>query len=154
MGSWVQSSGCHVIRHEDEQQDAQKPVTQDAALEERLDFVDHKARQLRRANVRRFGAADVAVQLAAKDVLARELFLFGLGDLPILEGVRKDGLKRGESLVFGMKDGNGTITVGAATAPIPDAIDTARAFLEMSFVGAILDQVGATKLFPAPEMGA
>jgi hypothetical protein len=77
--------------------------------------------------------------LVPKDVLRRELFLFGMDGLPALSGIMKNGLRSGEAVVFGMKDGKGTITAGQVTEPIPDATDKARAFLEFCFLGAILE---------------
>lgn len=77
--------------------------------------------------------------LIPQDVLQRELFLCGLDGLTVLDGLKRDSLKKGESLVFGMKDGKSMVTFGKDSQELPNAADVARAFLEFSFVGAILE---------------
>lgn len=74
-----------------------------------------------------------------KDVLRRELFVLGLEDLSIVQRVGRDGLKKGESLLFQMKDGKGTLSFGKDSQELPDAVDRARTFLEYCFLGAILE---------------
>jgi len=76
--------------------------------------------------------------LLPKSVVQREMVLAGLQDLPSLQGVRENGLKKGESLVFVMKDGKGMVGVNQATTEVPGALDMARSFMEFSFIGSIL----------------
>jgi hypothetical protein len=98
------------------------------------------------------GAWDVRLtslsSLLPKDVLVRELFLFGLDDLSVLEGIKKDGLAPGAPIVFGMNAGEGSVQVGAASQKIPGAVDKARAFLEFSFLGAILEHQAELVVVP------
>jgi hypothetical protein len=81
-----------------------------------------------------------------KDVVARDLFLVGLDGVALLDGVRKAGLKKGETLTFRMQGGKGTLSVGGASVELPSAVDVARAFLEFSFIGAILARQAAGAL--------
>jgi hypothetical protein len=76
--------------------------------------------------------------LLPKDVLRRDLFLFGVDQLPVVAEIEKNGLKKGQTLVFAMHDGQGSLGVGQKVDPLPDAVDVARAYLEFSFIGGIL----------------
>jgi hypothetical protein len=78
-------------------------------------------------------------RLIPKDVIRRDLFLYGLEDLPLLDEVKKKGLAKGKTLTFALHNGQGTLTYNGASAPLPRAADSARAFLELSFLGAILE---------------
>ncbi len=76
--------------------------------------------------------------LLPKEDFARDLFLIGLDRLPLLEGVMRNGLKKGETLGFRLRDGKGTIRLGNNSQEIPDAAGVSRAYLEFNFLGAIL----------------
>ncbi len=77
--------------------------------------------------------------LVPKDVVRRELFLYGLEAVPALKPIMEDGLRKGQSLVFSMKQGKANAALDDTSAPIEGGVDVARAFLEQSFIGAILE---------------
>lgn len=76
--------------------------------------------------------------LLPKDVFRRDLFLYGLEGNPVLAKAEKDGLEKGQTLTLAMHAGKGTLVLGDAAAELPDAVDSARGFLEMSFLGSII----------------
>lgn len=71
-------------------------------------------------------------------VLKRDLFLFGIEDIPLLAPVRERGLEMGETLAFRFSKGEGEIALGSRTAPLPSALDVARAYLEFHTLGGLL----------------
>ncbi|MHB1843333.1 MAG: hypothetical protein ACYCWW_00680 [Deltaproteobacteria bacterium] len=87
--------------------------------------------------------------LLPKDILKRELFLYGLDGIPGIAEVQRNGLTKGESLAITFQQGRGTLTIGAATRPLPEALEVARAFLEFSFIGAILEHQAEQQLATA-----
>jgi hypothetical protein len=70
----------------------------------------------------------------------RQMFLFGLDDLGILDPLKRRGLLRGETLVVGLDEGAGFVEFDGARAEIADPADVARAYLEFHFVGGVLSQ--------------
>jgi hypothetical protein len=70
----------------------------------------------------------------------RDLFLFGLDDLGILDPLKRRGLLHGEALVVGLDDGVGFVEFDGARAEIANPADVARAYLEFHFVGGVLSQ--------------
>jgi hypothetical protein len=72
------------------------------------------------------------------EVVKRDLFLFGLDHLPLLDGVKARGLRKGESLQFGFDGGRGEVVLGDQRAPLPGALDVARAYLEFHMLGGLL----------------
>jgi hypothetical protein len=87
------------------------------------------------------------------EVVKRDLFLFGLDDLPLLDGVRAHGLRKGQSLQFGFECGRGEVVLGEQRAPLPGALDVARAYLEFHMLGGLLcEQVEAERRVPAPAV--
>jgi hypothetical protein len=76
--------------------------------------------------------------LLSQSTLRRDLFLLGLDRLPVVAEGMKRGLKKGETLSFAFRAGQGTVSWGKASQPLPDALDVARAFLEFNFLGAVL----------------
>lgn len=72
------------------------------------------------------------------EVVKRDLFLFGLDDLPLLDGVKAHGLRKGESLQFGVEGGRGEVALGHERAALPGALDVARAYLEFHMLGGLL----------------
>ena len=72
------------------------------------------------------------------EVVKRDLFLFGLDDLPLLDGVKAHGLRKGESLQFGFEGGHGEVVLGQERAALPGALDVARAYLEFHMLGGLL----------------
>ncbi|MBK9035396.1 MAG: hypothetical protein IPL61_29765 [Myxococcales bacterium] len=72
------------------------------------------------------------------DVIKRDLMLFGLEDEPLLAPIKARGLARGQKLAFRFDDGVGSIRVDATSAPMPAALDVARAYLEYHMLGGLL----------------
>lgn len=77
-------------------------------------------------------------RLLPEETFRRDLFLLGLDKLPMLERLRKKGLKKGESLVFTFRKGKGTIRYRGQTKQINNAPDLVRTYLEFNFLGSIL----------------
>lgn len=75
---------------------------------------------------------------SAKEHLARAIFVLGLDGVPLLGRMGAEGLGKGETLAFRLEDGRGTVSLGGVEAELPNALDVARAFLELDFLGAIL----------------
>ena len=86
-----------------------------------------------------------------KEVLARDLFLYGIEDLPMLQAVKRDGISKGESLVFSVHGSKGRLSYKGQSAELPRAADSARAFLEFSFLGAVLEHQAERTLAAAPS---
>jgi hypothetical protein len=70
----------------------------------------------------------------------RDLFLFGIEGLDAVQEISKRGLLRGETLVVGIRDGKGFISVGDERSEIPNPAEVARAYLEFHFVGGVVAQ--------------
>jgi hypothetical protein len=70
----------------------------------------------------------------------RELFLFGIEGLDAVQEISKRGLLRGETLVVGIRDGKGFVSVGNERSEIPNPAEVARAYLEFHFVGGVVAQ--------------
>ena len=72
------------------------------------------------------------------EVVKRDLFLFGLEDIPLLQPVRARGLRTGQALAFRLSPGGGELALDGATAPLPGAHEVARAYLEFHMLGGLL----------------
>jgi hypothetical protein len=72
------------------------------------------------------------------DEFNRDLFLFGLDSIAFLQPLTTRGLRRGESLAIGFRDGKGFVQLGHQRGEIANAADVARAYLEFHFVGGIV----------------
>lgn len=72
------------------------------------------------------------------EVVQRDLFLFGLDELPLLREVRARGLRKGQTLAFRLRQGSGEVALDDATAPLPGAHDVARAYIEFHMLGGLL----------------
>lgn len=91
--------------------------------------------------------------LLSQETLRRDLFLLGLDGLPVVTVGLKHGLAKGESLAFQFRAGHGRVMWGAASQDFDGALDVARAFLELNFLGALLAQqvaASAAEAAPAP----
>lgn len=77
-------------------------------------------------------------RLLPSDSFRRPLFLIGLAGVPILERLERDGLAKGETFVFGMRGGKGTVRFGGKVAEVAHAADIARAYVEFDFLGSIV----------------
>lgn len=69
------------------------------------------------------------------DLVARDLVLFGVPDLPLLADLRAGRLRRGQTLAF---RSDGLVRVDDAVAPLPGALDLAREYLELHMLGGIM----------------
>jgi len=78
-----------------------------------------------------------AVTPILKSEFERDLFLFGLDGVPLLEPLKRQGLRRGEALVVGLRDGKGYVRYAGRTAEIERPADVARAYLEFHFIGGL-----------------
>jgi hypothetical protein len=78
------------------------------------------------------------------ELVQRDLVLFELADVPLLAPIAKGGLRAGQTLGFRTTAGVGEVRLDAATAPLPGALDAARAYLEFHMLGAIISEAVAT----------
>jgi hypothetical protein len=69
------------------------------------------------------------------ELVARDLVLFGVPDLPLLADLRAGRLRRGQTLAF---RSDGLVRVDDATAALPRALDLAREYLELHMLGGIV----------------
>ncbi|HEY4243259.1 MAG TPA: hypothetical protein VGM88_25780 [Kofleriaceae bacterium] len=69
------------------------------------------------------------------ELVARDLVLFGFADVPLLAGLRDGTLRRGQTLAFRT---TGEVRLDDATAPLPGALDVARAYLEFHMLGGMI----------------
>ena len=73
-----------------------------------------------------------------RDKVARDIFLLGLDDLPMLQKTIREGLLDGETLAFSFSHGKGEIKLGRKRAEVDDAAEIVRRYLEFDFLGAIV----------------
>jgi hypothetical protein len=73
-------------------------------------------------------------------VVKRDLFLFGLDEVPLLARVRERGLARGETMWFRFEPGRGTVGLDERSTDLPNAVDVARAYLEFHMLGGLLSE--------------
>nr|MBA3391730.1 hypothetical protein [Deltaproteobacteria bacterium] len=69
------------------------------------------------------------------ELVARDLVLFGVPDLPLLADLRAGRLRRGQTLAF---RSDGLVRVDDAVAALPGALDLAREYLELHMLGGIV----------------
>jgi hypothetical protein len=79
-----------------------------------------------------------------KSEFDRDLFLFGLDDVELLAPLKTRGLRRGETLVIGYRDGKGFVALDDRRADIAHPDDVARAYLEYHLLGGIIARQIAT----------
>jgi len=72
------------------------------------------------------------------EVVQRDLFLYGLDEIPLLREVRDRGLKKGQTLAFRLAKTGGEIALDGRSAPLPAAHDVARAYIEFHMLGGLL----------------
>jgi hypothetical protein len=72
------------------------------------------------------------------EVVQRDLFLYGIDELPLLREVRARGLKKGQTLAFRFARGGGEIALDGETVPLPGALDVARAYIEFHMLGGLI----------------
>ncbi|AUX38995.1 uncharacterized protein SOCE26_003770 [Sorangium cellulosum] len=94
------------------------------------------------AEMLREGAWELSLTALSKrwldEVIARDLFVFGLEGVSILGRVRERGLEVGETLSFRFERGGGSVVLGEAREELPGATDVARAYLEFHLLGGLL----------------
>jgi hypothetical protein len=83
--------------------------------------------------------------LAARIAPARSLSLRARGSAAARRR-EEERLAKGKAVVFSMRGGKGRVSYGADSVDLPNAVDHARAFLEFSFLGAILQHRAALAL--------
>jgi hypothetical protein len=72
------------------------------------------------------------------EVVKRDLFLYGLEEVPLLRDVRARGLRKGQTLAFRFSKGSGELALDGETAPLPGALDVARAYIEFHMLGGLI----------------
>lgn len=71
-------------------------------------------------------------------IVQRELVLLGVPDLPVLAAVRRGELRAHQTLGFRTVAGHGEFRLDEARAPLPGALDIARAYIEFHMLGALI----------------
>jgi len=79
------------------------------------------------------------------EVVRRDLFLYGLEDIPLLREVRERGLRKGQTLAFRFSKGSGEISLDGDSAPLPGALDVARAYIEFHMLGGLIAESAEAK---------
>lgn len=69
------------------------------------------------------------------DIVARDLRLFGLADVPLLAELAAGRLRKGQTLAFRTTD---EVRLDDRTAALPDARDLARTYIEFHMLGGIV----------------
>ena len=72
------------------------------------------------------------------DVVKRDMFLFGLDKIPLLKDVVVHGLRKGQTLAFRLRKGEGEVVLDGVAAPLPGAHDVARSYIEFHMLGGLL----------------
>lgn len=72
------------------------------------------------------------------EVVMRDLFLYGLDELPLLAEVKKRGLKKHQTLSFQFSKGQGSAALDGTSVPLPNALDVARAYMEFHMLGGLI----------------
>ncbi len=89
------------------------------------------------------------------EVVQRDLFLYGIDELPLLAEVRQRGLLKGQTLAFRFDSTGGTVALDDKTTSLPGALDVARAYIEFHMLGGLLaENAEARARPPAHPKGA
>jgi hypothetical protein len=72
------------------------------------------------------------------EVVQRDLFLYGLDEVPLLRDVRARGLKKGQALAFRFARGHGEVALDGEATALPGALDIARAYIEFHMLGGLI----------------
>jgi hypothetical protein len=75
----------------------------------------------------------------------RDLVLFELDRVPLLHDVRARGLRAGQTLGFRCAGGRGEVVLDGAVAPLPAALDVARAYLEFHMLGGMIAEAATRR---------
>lgn len=73
-----------------------------------------------------------------REVVRREMFLYGLEALPALQPLLREGLRKNDSLVIGAAKGKGYVRFHGKTVPFAQAREAVRRYLQQSFIGMVL----------------
>jgi hypothetical protein len=79
------------------------------------------------------------------EVVKRDLFLYGLDELPLLRDVRARGLRKDQTLAFRFSAGAGEVALDGVTAPLPGATDVARAYIEFHMLGGLIAEAAEAR---------
>lgn len=82
------------------------------------------------------------------EVVQRDLFLYGLDEIPLLREVRERGLKKGQTLAFRLRKDGGELALDGETSPLPGAHDVARAYIEFHMLGGLLAEAAERRAQP------
>lgn len=82
------------------------------------------------------------------EVVQRDLFLYGLDEIPLLRDVRARGLRKGQTLAFRLHKDGGELALDGQTAPLPGAHDVARAYIEFHMLGGLLAEAAERRAQP------
>lgn len=82
------------------------------------------------------------------EVVQRDLFLYGLDEVPLLREVRERGLKKGQTLAFRLRKDGGELALDGQTTPLPAAHDVARAYIEFHMLGGLLAEAAEKRASP------
>lgn len=89
-----------------------------------------------------------------RQVIRRDLFLFGLESQPLLQPLLQRGFRKNEKLVLGAADGKGYLRFDGQQREFADAEPAARAFLQDSFIGLVLGWQQQQQPRPQPSAKA
>jgi hypothetical protein len=78
------------------------------------------------------------------EVVMRDVFLYGLDELPLLAEVKRRGLKKNQTLSFKFSKGEGSVSLDGTSVPLPGALDIARAYLEFHMLGGLIAEHAET----------
>lgn len=88
------------------------------------------------------------------EVVMRDLFLYGLDELPLLAEVKKRGLKKNQTLSFKFSKGEGSAALDGVSVPLPNALDVARAYMEFHMLGGLIAEQAETGARRSPRGSA
>ncbi len=71
-------------------------------------------------------------------VIQRDLFLFGMEEVELLQPLRSEGFAKHDKLLLGARDGKGYLAFRGQQVDYPQAGAAAQAFLQDSFIGLVL----------------
>lgn len=85
------------------------------------------------------------------EVVQRDIFLYGIDEVPMLHEIRAHGLRKGMNLGFRFAQGYGEIVVNGMVAPMPRTLDIARSYIEFHVNGGLLAERASRGPRPLPR---
>jgi hypothetical protein len=85
------------------------------------------------------------------EVVQRDLFLYGLDEIPLLRDVRARGLRKGQTLAFRLRKDGGEVALDGQIHPLPGAHDVARAYIEFHMLGGLLAEAAERRAHHRPN---